>query len=183
MMTPAPDSATSGQNPEAAYVDPRDTPAFKEVNSLVHNFIESFPKGYKDPVRNGVVDVHLLTAILAPNLYVKTKLHMKGILIVHYFRGIILLHDPHVDLQRRGCISVQEVNNAAHNILNQLYAIWSTSFDMARIDNFSCVCYQLTYCIVYWPNFIVCILHLRKSSDTIPRELQGEGGSQSTSYI
>ena len=70
MMTPAPDSATAGQNPTAPYVDPRDTPAFREVDHLVHNFVDSFPKGLRDPVRDGVVDIHLLLAILAPYMCV-----------------------------------------------------------------------------------------------------------------
>ena len=142
-MTPALNSATSGQNPEASYVDPRDTPAFKELNDLVHHFIDSFPKGYKDPLRNGVVDIHLLTAITAPNMYVMKlclNIIIVYILIFALFRGIILLHDPHVDLQRRKCISIQEIETAAHNVLKQLHAILSTSFDMTRLDNFSCVC-------------------------------------------
>ena len=70
MMTPAPDSATAGQNPTAPYVDPRDTPAFKEVDYLVHNFIDSFPRCFKDPVTEGVVDIHMLLAILSPHMYV-----------------------------------------------------------------------------------------------------------------
>ncbi|KAI5124712.1 hypothetical protein M0805_004318 [Coniferiporia weirii] len=120
MMVPPPESTTADQSASAQYIDPRETPGFKEVDHLVMSFIPSFPRGLRDPVIDGVVDIHLLLAILSPNI------------------AKILLHDPHVDLKRKGCISVQRILEAARAVMDQLYAIWSTSFDLTLLDNFCC---------------------------------------------
>lgn len=52
------------------YIDPRQTEGFKEVDQIVHSFVDSFPRDLKDPVKDGVVDIHLLIACIAPNVYV-----------------------------------------------------------------------------------------------------------------
>lgn len=57
-----------GQLPED--IDPRQTEGFKEIDVLVHSFVDSFPRDFKDPVKDGVVDAHLLVACISPNVYV-----------------------------------------------------------------------------------------------------------------
>ncbi|KAL5535512.1 hypothetical protein ACEPAF_3606 [Sanghuangporus sanghuang] len=119
-MIPPAGSSNEEQSATAQYIDPRDTPGFIKIDHLVSAFIPSFPKGLRSATRDGVVDIHLLLALLAPNV------------------AKILLHEPHVDLQRRGCISAQRILEAARAILDQLYAIWSTSFDLTLLENFCC---------------------------------------------
>ncbi|EJD03967.1 uncharacterized protein FOMMEDRAFT_19284 [Fomitiporia mediterranea MF3/22] len=104
----------------AQYIDPRQTSGFKKMDHLVSAFTSSFPKGFRDATQDGVVDMHLLIAHLAPSV------------------AKILLHDPHVDLKRKGCVSAQRILEAARAILDQLYAIWATSFDLTLLDNFCC---------------------------------------------
>lgn len=53
-----------------AYIDPRESEGFKEIDSLVSAFVSSFPRGWNDPVRDGIVDVHMLLACVAPNVFV-----------------------------------------------------------------------------------------------------------------
>ncbi|KAH8120305.1 hypothetical protein DFH11DRAFT_1559424 [Phellopilus nigrolimitatus] len=125
-MVPPPGSTTADQCATAQYIDPRETSGFKEIDHLVSSFVSSFPRGFRDPVQDGVLDIHLLLAILAPNI------------------AKILLHDPHVDLKRKGCISVQRNLEAAHAVLDQLYAIWSTSFDLTLLDNFCCFAFFMS---------------------------------------
>lgn len=61
-------SSTDDQCPTAQYIDPRETRGFKEIDQLVSSFIPSFPKGLRDATQDGVVDIHLLLALLTPNV-------------------------------------------------------------------------------------------------------------------
>lgn len=49
-------------------VDPRCTPAFRELDDLVAAFRGSFPSNLKDPIINNVVDSHLYTTCLVPHV-------------------------------------------------------------------------------------------------------------------
>ncbi|PAV22369.1 hypothetical protein PNOK_0232600 [Pyrrhoderma noxium] len=104
----------------AQYIDPRETYGFKQIDFVVQSFVPSFPRGLRDVTRDGNVDIHLLLAILSPNI------------------AQILLHDPHVDIKRKGCISAARILEAARAVLDQLYNIWATSFDLTLLDNFCC---------------------------------------------
>ena len=53
-------------NPDA--MDPRSTPAFVEVDSLVSSFRSSFPPDMRNPINGNVVDVHLFTACTIPHM-------------------------------------------------------------------------------------------------------------------
>lgn len=70
MMVPPRGSAASELPSTAQYIDPRQTPGFIEIDSLVESFIPSFPRHLRDPVRENILDVHLLLAHLAPYVYV-----------------------------------------------------------------------------------------------------------------
>ncbi|KLO14473.1 hypothetical protein SCHPADRAFT_920667 [Schizopora paradoxa] len=115
-----------GADRSAQYIDPRATEGFKEVDCLVNSFVDSFPRHLKDPVQGGVVDPHLLLACLAPNV------------------AKILLHDPHADLCRDACISKARILEAAHTMLNWLYAILATSYDITLLDNFAVFAFFMT---------------------------------------
>jgi len=115
-----------GADRSAQYIDPRATEGFQEVDTLVNSFVDSFPRHLRDPVQGGVVDPHLLLACLAPNV------------------AKILLHDPHADLQSHGCVSVVRILEAARTMLNLLYAILATSYDITLLDNFAVFAFFMT---------------------------------------
>ena len=49
-------------------LDPRDSPAFLEVDRLTSSFIASFPPKFRAPVQDGVVDPHLYSALVTAHL-------------------------------------------------------------------------------------------------------------------
>ena len=51
-----------------------------------------------------------------------------------------MLHEPHADIQLSGCISAFNILTAARAILDLIYEIWSTSFDITLLDTFCSVC-------------------------------------------
>ena len=55
----------------AQYIDPRETYGFKQIDFVVQSFVPSFPRGLRDVTRDGNVDIHLLLAILSPNMWVQ----------------------------------------------------------------------------------------------------------------
>lgn len=61
---------TPGGGDRQELVDPRDTPAFQELDRISSSFKASFPAHLKNPVENQKVDVHLYSACLAPHLLV-----------------------------------------------------------------------------------------------------------------
>ena len=82
---------------------------------------------------------------------------------------MIVLHEPHIDIRKTGCISVQKVFNGAHAILNQLYAIWSTSYDLTLLDNFCCVRrIPSVQRMTVLPIRTVRVFHGRKHSHALP---------------
>ena len=50
--------------------------------------------------------------------------------------AMIVLHEPHANLQATGCASATCLLVAARQILTLIYSIWSTSFDLALLDVF-----------------------------------------------
>ena len=48
--------------------DPRDTPAFQEIDHLVNSFRPSFPPHLRNPVQDEMVDPYLFTASCAAHL-------------------------------------------------------------------------------------------------------------------
>ncbi|KAF8592080.1 hypothetical protein K439DRAFT_1401652 [Ramaria rubella] len=103
-----------GPGPQSA-VDPRESPAFKGLDSTIASFKMSFPREFRDPIPNGVVDPHLYVAHLIPHT------------------ATLLLHDPHADfgLPDR---SSEKLSVAAHAILDLVYLICSTSYDITLLD-------------------------------------------------
>ena len=67
------------------------------------------------------------------------ELRMIGMFIGILSSAKILLHDPHMETQKQQCASVRKVFEGAHGVLNQLYAIWTTSYDLTLLDNFCSV--------------------------------------------
>lgn len=55
------------------------------------------------------------------------------------YSGMIVLHEPHAKIKQSGCVSAYKVLASARQILNLIYAIWSTSFDVSLLDLFCTV--------------------------------------------
>jgi hypothetical protein len=50
-----------------------------------------------------------------------------------------MLHDPHAEVRLSGCVSSLKILTAARAILDLLYDIWSTSYDITLLDSFCSV--------------------------------------------
>ncbi|KAA1467928.1 hypothetical protein DENSPDRAFT_833103 [Dentipellis sp. KUC8613] len=103
--------------------DPRRTSAFVEIDRIAMSFRASFPHHLKNPMPDGVVDSHLYTAHLIPHV------------------AIILLHDPHAHVGSAGCMSAYKILEAARAILDLIYAVQSTSYDITLLDYFCAFCW------------------------------------------
>ncbi|KAG6889195.1 hypothetical protein C0995_002910 [Termitomyces sp. Mi166 len=104
-------------------VDPRGSPAFIELDHIVSSFRASFPPHLKNPITDNIVDNHLYTAFLIPHV------------------ATIVLHDPHADVLQSGCISALKILTAARAILDLIYSVWSTSYDISLLDSFCSFCW------------------------------------------
>ncbi|KAJ6575219.1 hypothetical protein B0H19DRAFT_1127724 [Mycena capillaripes] len=104
-------------------IDPRGSPAFIELDNIAQSFRSSFPSHMRQPIVGNVVDQHLYAA--STMSYVAT----------------ILLHDPHANVRRSGCISALKILTAARSILDLAYAVCSTSFDVTLLDPFCSYCW------------------------------------------
>ncbi|KAL6306492.1 hypothetical protein BKA93DRAFT_840803 [Sparassis latifolia] len=103
--------------------DVRDTPAFVELDQLVAAFLPSFPPHLRNPLQHNTVNVHLFSACNAPHL------------------AQILLHESHAIIGAASCISSVKILNAARRILNLLYDVCSTSYDLALLGHFANICW------------------------------------------
>ncbi|KAG1801522.1 uncharacterized protein HD556DRAFT_884748 [Suillus plorans] len=104
--------------------DIRSSPAFLELDQLLMSFRSSFPSNLKDPFRNGQVDTHLYTTFLTAHV------------------SMILLHEPHANLERN-CTSAAKILESARAILELIYAMWSTNYDIGLLDYFCSFCWYL----------------------------------------
>ncbi|KAG2350468.1 hypothetical protein BDR05DRAFT_954566 [Suillus weaverae] len=114
--------ATQGYGDQS---DIRSSPAFLELDQLLVSFRGSFPSNLKDPFRNGLVDTHLYTTFLTAHV------------------SIILLHEPHANVDRANCTSAAKILESARAILELLYAVWSTNYDIGLLDYFCPFCWYL----------------------------------------
>lgn len=117
-------------------LDCRDSPAFSEVDQLLSSFYASFPSHLRNPVHDGLVDCYLYTACSATQLCVHPPSSQHS--AEDHFcpsSGIILLHEPHAILDSPTCISATKILNAARFILDLLYKLASTSFDVSLLDS------------------------------------------------
>jgi hypothetical protein len=107
-------------------VDPRGSQAFMELDHVISSFLSSFPSHLKNPIQSNVVDGHLYTAYLMPHV------------------SAIILHDPHADVRRSGCISALKILTAARAVLDMIYSICSTSYDISLLDPFCIFCWFIS---------------------------------------
>lgn len=120
--------------------DPRGSAAFIELDYIVSSFRDSFPSHLKDPIVDNVVDNHLYTACLTSLAWVCFKYTKCNNWLSLRWRATIMLHDPHTEVRLSSCVSSRKVLTAARAILDLIYNIWSTSFDITLLDSFCSVC-------------------------------------------
>ena len=63
--------------------------------------------------------------------------------VVANFRSIIMLHDPHGDVASSTCLSAQKMLSAARAILDLIYKVCSTSFDLLYLEHAGTFCWFL----------------------------------------
>lgn len=54
-------------------------------------------------------------------------------------RAQLLLHDPHMNVRDPGCASLHQVSKAARAILDLMYGLSSTSYDVSLLDQLAFV--------------------------------------------
>jgi hypothetical protein len=65
------------------------------------------------------------------------------------YSATIVLHDPHADVRQSGCISALKILTAARAILDLIYNVWSTSYDITLLDSF-CSVLVLEIILFFW---------------------------------
>lgn len=120
-------------------VDPRGSPAFVELDNIISSFKSSFPPHLKTPIHDNIVDSHLYTAFLMPHVCVLTGKLSQLLFLTINFSATVVLHDPHAEVQQSGCISALKILTAARGILDLIYSICSTSYDITLLDSFCSV--------------------------------------------
>jgi len=56
-----------------------------------------------------------------------------------FCRATVVLHDPHAEVRQSGCISALKILTAARAILDLIYSVWSTTYDITLLDSFCSV--------------------------------------------
>lgn len=57
------------------------------------------------------------------------------------YRSMILLHDPHADISSPNCLSASRLLTAARAILDLIYKISATTFDLVYLDHACSFCW------------------------------------------
>ncbi|PCH33848.1 hypothetical protein WOLCODRAFT_94323 [Wolfiporia cocos MD-104 SS10] len=102
--------------------DTRATPAFIELDRLVTLFKASIPGHLRNPVSEQV-DPHLFSAWSAAHL------------------AEILLHEPHAVVGQSTCTSSCKILSASRQILDMVYIISSTSYDLPLLGLSPIICW------------------------------------------
>ncbi|CAE6477362.1 unnamed protein product [Rhizoctonia solani] len=97
--------------------DVRELPEFYELEQLIVSFRKSFPQKYNSPIVQTPrgLDIHVYAAHLISQL------------------AVILLHDKHANLYSPNCQSAWRLVAAARAILDLMYIVCSTSYDITRL--------------------------------------------------
>ncbi|CAE6467402.1 unnamed protein product [Rhizoctonia solani] len=103
------------KHPDVA--DMRELPEFHELEQLINSFRKSFPQQYNNPIVQTArgLDIHVYAAHLISQF------------------AVILLHDKHANLYSPNCQSAQKLVGAARAILDLMYTVCSTSYDLTRL--------------------------------------------------
>ncbi|KAJ3530808.1 hypothetical protein NM688_g7659 [Phlebia brevispora] len=106
-------------------LDPRDTSAFQELDHLVTSFRQSWPPNFRNPVQDEMVDPYLFAASCGACL------------------ALILLHEPHARFTNGQDISTIKTLRGARGILDLMYALSATSYDVSLLDQLPILTWQV----------------------------------------
>ena len=120
-------------------VDPRGSAAFIELDHIVSSFRASFPSHLRNPINDNIVDNHLYTTCLMPHVWVLASDLNIMLEMTLFCRATVVLHDPHAEVRQSGCISALKILTAARAILDLIYSVWSTTYDITLLDSFCSV--------------------------------------------
>ncbi|KAG9027771.1 hypothetical protein FRB95_007403 [Tulasnella sp. JGI-2019a] len=137
VSSPSSSSSSGGPNAcaygrtvrEVTRINPKDTDEFVALDELIQAFIESIPREFKDPVglETG--------AKLDPTLYMAHMMpHM----------AMIALHDPHANVFSMHDASAEKLLKSARAILDLIYKVCSTTFDLIYLDHASSTAWFVT---------------------------------------
>ncbi|KAF7796741.1 hypothetical protein EIP86_007924 [Pleurotus ostreatoroseus] len=97
-------------------VDPIGSPEFQQLDRIVMGFRHSFPAQFKSPVEGDMLDPYLYTA------------HSAAVL------AQVLLHEPHARIGDMSCVSTRKTLSASRAIVELMYAITATNYDVTLLD-------------------------------------------------
>ncbi|KAH7337953.1 hypothetical protein B0J17DRAFT_406878 [Rhizoctonia solani] len=105
--------------------DLRGLSEFHELEQLIVSFRKSFPQKYNSPIAQTTrgLDIHVYAAHLISQFVV------------------ILLHDKHANLYSPNCQSARKLVAAARTILDLMYMVCSTSYDITRLPPICVQCW------------------------------------------
>lgn len=108
----------------AVGIDPRETAEFQMLDAAITAFRLSIPKEFREPTGpDGKVDPTLYLALVIPNV------------------AMLLLHDPHADLDSPNCLSADRMLTSARAVLDLIYKLTATSFDLMLLDHSCSFCW------------------------------------------
>ncbi|KAI0337613.1 hypothetical protein BDW22DRAFT_1363872 [Trametopsis cervina] len=105
--------------------DPRDSIAFRELDHITTLFRQSFPSHLKNPTQDDMLDAYLYSACSAAHV------------------AQIPLHEPHVKSLSKTCASTAKILKAARSILDLMYSIGATSYDVSLLDHLPILSWNL----------------------------------------
>ncbi|CAE6472623.1 unnamed protein product [Rhizoctonia solani] len=105
--------------------DVREVPEFYELEQLIASFRKSFPQQYNGPIVQTArgLDIHVYATHLISQF------------------AVILLHDKHANLYSPNCQSARKLVAAARAILDLMYTVCSTSYDITRLPSICVQCW------------------------------------------
>ncbi|KAG9009730.1 hypothetical protein FRB90_008175 [Tulasnella sp. 427] len=130
----------------AVGIDPRETAEFQMLDAAITAFRSSIPKEFREPMGpDGKIDPTLYLALVIPNVLVlftlRSQSKCKLIKTIHPFSAMLLLHDPHANIDSPNCPSASRMLISARAILDLIYKLTATSFDLMLLDHSCSFCW------------------------------------------
>ncbi|KAJ3537494.1 hypothetical protein NM688_g6679 [Phlebia brevispora] len=104
-------------------VDAISSADFQQLDRLVTGFRQAFPARFKSPVEGDMIDPYLYTA------------HTSAVL------AQVLLHEPHARIGDMTCVSTRKTLAASRVIVELMYAITATNYDVTLLDLMPFMCW------------------------------------------
>ncbi|BGP25902.1 C6 transcription factor [Rhodotorula toruloides] len=112
--------------------DVRSTDAFKRIDAMIATFLASIPREYQF--------THRQTPGVTPNVLTETRLCLTHAMS---HNAIILLHEPWVNSAGDQDESMRKCLTSANEILNTIFVIIGTSYEVSRLSPFINFCWAV----------------------------------------